>query len=70
MQTSRVIEIDGVFLGAALSLPDAQGWRIIAADTRVGRVNGMVAANWSEAQKLVRQAFFTWRPEPAVRQVA
>jgi hypothetical protein len=63
MQSSRIIEVDGVFLGAAVALPNAQGWQIVATDDRVGPVNGQVAASWTEAQRLARHAFFTWRPQ-------
>jgi hypothetical protein len=66
MQSSRIIEVDGVFLGAAVALPDAQGWQIVATDDRVEPVNGKVAPSWSEAQRLTRQAFFMWRPPAAV----
>ena len=63
MQSSRIIEVDGVFLGAAVALPNAQGWQIVATDDRVGPVNGQVTASWTEAQRLARQAFFTCRPQ-------
>ncbi len=65
MHDSRVIEVDGVFLGAAMALPDGEGWRIVAADVRVTRLNGTVTTSWQEAQKLARTAYFTWRPEVA-----
>ena len=64
MHDSRIIEVDGVFLGAALALPDGEGWRIVASDARVSRIDGTVAASYGEAQRLARSAFFTWRPEP------
>jgi hypothetical protein len=57
MNESRVIEIDGVFLGAAVSLPQAQGWRIVAADARVGQLDGLVAATLPEVRRLARQAY-------------
>ncbi len=63
MHDSRIIEVDGVFLGAALALPGGEGWRIVASDARVSRVDGTVAASYSEAQQVARAAFFTWRPE-------
>jgi hypothetical protein len=66
MQNSRIIEVDGIFLGAAVTLPDEQGWRIVAADDRMERLNGTVAASWHDAQRLARQAFFTWRPTAKV----
>jgi hypothetical protein len=57
MNESRVIEVDGVFLGAAVSLPQAQGWRIVAADARVGQLDGTVAATLPEVRRLARQAY-------------
>jgi hypothetical protein len=62
MQDSRIIEVDGVFVGAAVALPDATGWRIVAADHRVGKINGQVATSFGEAQKLAKQAVLAWRP--------
>ena len=66
MQDSRVIEVDGVFVGAAVALPDAQGWRIVAADQRVGKIDGLVTATIGEAQRLAKQAILAWRPALAV----
>jgi hypothetical protein len=43
MLNSRVIEVDGIFLGAAIDLPAQEGWRFVAADTRVIDLNGHVA---------------------------
>jgi hypothetical protein len=66
MQDSRVIEVDGVFVGAAVALPDAKGWRIVAADQRVGKIDGLVTASIGEAQRLAKQAILAWRPALAV----
>jgi hypothetical protein len=57
MGDSRVLEVNGVFLGAAIALPNRQGWRLVAASDRLGRFNGCIAASWPEAQRLARQAF-------------
>ena len=57
MGDSRVLEVNGVFLGAAVALPNQQGWRLVAANDRLGRFDGCIAATWAEAQRLARQAF-------------
>ncbi len=61
MQTSRIIEIDGVFIGAALRLTDDEGWRFVAADHRAGAADGATAATLAEAQLLARRAFIMSR---------
>jgi hypothetical protein len=57
MQDSRIIEVDGVFLGAAVALPDDQGWRFVAANDRVGQLDGRILASLSDARRLARQTF-------------
>jgi len=57
MQDSRIIEADGVFLGAAVCLPDQQGWRFVAANDRVGAIDGRIATSLPEARRLAKQAF-------------
>ena len=52
-----MIEADGVFLGAAVSLPDAQGWRFVAANDRVGNLHGTIVPTLMDARRLARQAF-------------
>ena len=54
---SRIIEADGVFLGAAVCLPDQQGWRFVAANDAVGTLNGRIVASLPEARRLVRATF-------------
>lgn len=70
MQNSRVLVVDGVFLGAAVTVPETGGWRIVAADTRMASVNGREAANWNEVQHLARQAFLNLRVREPEKQVA
>ncbi len=67
MQDSRVIEVDGVFLGAAVALPHAQGWRIVAADSRVHPLDGTVVATLPEVRRLARQAYQASRCPPMAR---
>jgi hypothetical protein len=57
MQDSRIIEVDGVFLGAAVALPDEQGWRFVAANHRVVQLDGRVLASLSDVRRLARQGF-------------
>ncbi len=65
MLNSRVIEVDGIFLGAAIDLPAQEGWRFVAADTRVIDLNGHVADTLGETQRLARQALLAARfPHP------
>jgi hypothetical protein len=64
MHQSRVIEVDGVFLAAAMALPNAEGWRIVAADARVGQLDGAVAGSLQEVRRLARQAYQAARVAP------
>jgi len=66
MQDSRVIEIEGVFLGAAVALPDDRGWRIVVADPRVRRLEGTVAPSLQDVRRLARQAYQAARAMPAL----
>ena len=66
MHQSRIIEVDGVFLGAALGLPGAEGWRIVAADAHLARLHGTVAASLAEVRRLARQTYFANRPTHVV----
>lgn len=61
MQTSKIIEIDGVFIGAAISLPEAQGWRFVSADQRASEADGCTAPTLRDAQMLAKRAFVTSR---------
>jgi hypothetical protein len=57
MHTSRIIEVDGVFIGAAILLPSGQGWRFVSADVRARGADGNVAPTLREARALARRAF-------------
>ena len=59
MQTSRIIEVDGVFIGAAISLPEKQGWRFVSADYRTSAADGTTAPTLADASILARRAFVT-----------
>jgi len=75
MQTSKIVEVDGVFIGAAVRLPEAQGWRFVAADHRADEADGRTAPTLYDTQQLAKRAFFLSRSrglapraEPEVRQ--
>jgi hypothetical protein len=61
MHTSKIVEVDGVFIGAAVLLPESQGWRFVAADHRADAADGRTAATLHDAQQLAKRAFFTSR---------
>ena len=60
MQGSRVVEIDGVFIGAAVLLPD-KGWRFVATHPRAQEADGIVAPTLHDAQQAAKRAFVTSR---------
>ncbi len=61
MQSSKVVEVDGVFVGAAIRLPE--GWQFVSADVRASGADGATAATFAGAQMLARQAVATARWE-------
>ena len=54
MQSSKVVEVDGVFVGAAIRLPE--GWQFVSADVRASGADGALAATFADAQMLARRA--------------
>jgi hypothetical protein len=65
MQKSKIVEIDGVFIGVAVLLSEAQGWRFVAADDRAAGADGCVAPTLNGAQQLAKKAFFSARSPAA-----
>ena len=65
MQASKIIEVNGIFLGAAVALDNHTGWQIVAADARAGRANGLIGRTYQDAQALARQAFWAFVPAQA-----
>jgi hypothetical protein len=61
VHTSRVIEIDGVFAGAAIGLPGASAWRFVPAHERLAHLSGTIAPSFEEIERLVRGAYFASR---------
>ncbi len=71
MHTSKVIEVNGIFLGAAVMLPQSQGWRFVAADHRVVPLDGNVAETIEDTRRLARRAFLAATPAfPSVKPAA
>ncbi len=61
MQTSKVVEVDGVFIGAAVLLSNAGGWRFVAAHARAQKADGVTTSTLQEAQLAAKRAFVTSR---------
>ena len=61
MQKSKIVEVDGIFIGAVVLLSDSEGWRFVAADHRADEANGRTAPTLYEAQLLAKKAFFSSR---------
>ena len=61
MQKSKIVEVDGIFIGAAVLLSDSEGWRFVAADHRADEANGRTAPTLHDAQQLAKRAFFSGR---------
>ena len=59
MQSSKVVEVDGVFIGAAVLLPNAKGWRFVAAHARAQEADGVTTPTLREAQHAAKRAFVT-----------
>jgi len=66
MQTSKIVEVDGIFIGAAILLPEAQGWRFVAADHRADEADGQTAPTLHAAQQMAKRAFFSRKAQPSL----
>ena len=62
MRTSKIIEWNGEFIGTAVTLQEAQGWRFVSANHRADGANGRVAATLGEMQAVARRAFLMASP--------
>jgi hypothetical protein len=58
MTDSKIIEVNGIFLGTAVSRSDRPGWQVVAANARVVPADGQTAATWQEASALARRAYW------------
>jgi hypothetical protein len=65
MNQSRIIELNGVFLGAAIARAGQPGWQVVAADSRIAPADGQIAATYNDASALARQAFWAAEPKAA-----
>ena len=63
MKNSKIIEWNGEFIGAAIMLPETQGWRFVSANQRADGANGCTAATLGEMQAVARRAFLASRVE-------
>jgi hypothetical protein len=61
MQKSKIVEIDGIFIGVVVLLSDTEGWRFVAADHRAEEANGCIAPTLHDARQLAKRAFFSSR---------
>jgi hypothetical protein len=61
MQDSKIVEVDGIFIGAAVMLPEAKGWRFVSADIRASQADGCTAPTLADAQVLAKRAFLISR---------
>lgn len=64
MLQSHIIEIDGVFVGAAI--PVDAGFRFVAVDRRVGRLDGSVLPSLRDTARQARSLIITDRSAPAI----
>jgi hypothetical protein len=69
MQKSKIVEVDGIFVGAAVQLSEAEGWRFVAADHRADAADGRIVPTLHDAQQLAKKAFFSAR-SPALTPLA
>jgi hypothetical protein len=69
MQKSKIVEVDGIFIGAAVLLSEREGWQFVAADHRADEANGRIAPTLHDTQQLAKRAFFSARsPAPILMQ--
>ncbi len=61
LQTSKVVEVDGIFIGAAVLLPNNKGWRFVAAHARAREADGITAPTLHDTQLVARRAFVASR---------
>ena len=65
MHTSQIVQIDGVFVGTAVTLPFSNGLRFVAVDPRVDELDGSIWPTMKDIEQLTRQLFLTGRlPQP------
>jgi hypothetical protein len=58
MKDSKIIEVNGIFLGAAIMLRDQAGWQVVAANARVAPADGQIAATFNDASAIVMRAYY------------
>ncbi len=65
MKDSKIIEVNGIFLGAAIMLRDHAGWQVVAANARVAPADGQIAATFHDASAIVMRAYYGGAAEAA-----
>ena len=65
MMDSRIIELNGVFIGAAITTRGQPGWQVVAADKRVMSAEGKVLPTFQDASELARRAYWSAQPKAA-----
>ncbi len=65
MKDSKIIEVNGIFLGAAIMLRDKAGWQVVAANARVAPADGQIAATFDAASAIVMRAYYGGAAEAA-----
>ena len=65
MQDSRIIVLNGIFIGAAVTKRGQNGWQIVAADARVLAAEGKVLPTFQDASELARRAYWSAEPKAA-----
>jgi hypothetical protein len=63
MLQSHIIEIDGVFVGAAVRLD--RGYRFVATDMRLEDLDGSIWPNLEDVRRLARRALYPAPLAPA-----
>jgi len=59
MIQSHIVEIDGIFLGAAVRQPE--GYRFVAVDARLDLLHGRVWPTLADVRRHARSTFFSGR---------
>jgi hypothetical protein len=63
MLQSHIIEIDGVFVGAAVRLDT--GYRFVATDMKLDDLDGSLWPTLADVQRLARRFYFRSSPPPS-----
>jgi hypothetical protein len=59
MLQSHVVEVDGIFVGAAVRQPE--GYRFVAVDVRLDQIDGRVWPTLADVRRYARSTFLSGR---------